>query len=114
MWDKMHEAVDAQVTRKGVDTWLQSYTDNSARRAAIKECRGYLKIVGWNSRLNIPAGRANVFDLAPMLADVMIGGDIIDLMTKALSLKVKANKESREYKVVALKFMDEIGKLWKD
>ena len=49
-----------------------------------------------------------------MLADVMIGGDIIDLMTKALSLKVKANKESREYEVVALKFMDEIGKLWKD
>jgi hypothetical protein len=114
MWDKMHEAADAQEIWKGVDTWLRSHTDNSARRAAIEECQGYLKILGWNSRLDIPAGRVDVSNLAPMLADVMIAGDIMDLMTESLSLKVKENKESREYEVVALRFMDEVGKLWKD
>ena len=114
IWERLHEAADAQKLWKGVDRWLQTHTDNSARRAAIKECQGYLKTVGWNSRLNIPAGRADVSDLAPMLADAMIGGDIVDLMTESLSLKVKANKESREYEVVALKFMDEVGKLWKE
>ena len=73
-----------------------------------------MKSVGWNSQLIILAGREDVSNLAPMLADVMIGGNILDLMTESLSLKVKANKELREYEVVALKFMDEVGKLWKD
>jgi hypothetical protein len=49
-----------------------------------------------------------------MLADVMINGEIVDLMTETLSQKIEADRATKEYKVIALKFMDELKKAWKE
>ncbi|KAF8150851.1 hypothetical protein B0H34DRAFT_824718 [Crassisporium funariophilum] len=111
----MTKVHNEQATWKKVDLWLDKHTDNSAQRGGIEECRSHLKTIGWHSTLDTAAGKVKVLTLAPMLADSMISGMVLDLMIASLSLKLESNKTScQDHYLVPLIFMDMLTKAWKD
>ena len=113
-WNTMHNILDDQKTWQKALQWLKQHDeDNSARRRIFNECWTLLSFLQWNTSICLPGGAGPVTDLAQLLGDKLVSGNIIDMMMEHLAERIKADEDaSRTYHVATLSFQDHLNKEW--
>ena len=112
-WARMHVIREEQAIWKKSGKWLAANANNSATMTAINECWILLGSLPWNMNLKIPGGGGITARLASLLADKMLMGDLVDMMVKHLTLRLKGDCAASEtYEIETLGYMDRIISQW--
>ena len=116
-WDRMLDVREEQKTWQKATQWLRRHwrEDKSSRMKIINECWALLGSLEWDTKLCLPGGAGLTVNLAQLLEDQMVSGDIVDMMVQYLGNRIKQDTSdiSQSYDVATLSFMDLIDKEWK-
>ena len=112
-WARMHEICEEQEIWRQSGKWLDVNADNSAKMTAINECWMVLGSLPWDEHLKIPGGKGTTANLAGLLADKMLKGDLVDMMVEHLALRLRGDHAASEtYEIETLGHMHRIISQW--
>ena len=113
-WARMHVIREEQEIWKKSREWLDENMDKTGETTTINECWMLLGSLPWNKAVKIPGGGGATVNLASLLADKMLTGDLVDMMLNHLALRLgRDHAASETYEIETLSFMDQINSQWK-
>lgn len=115
-WRHMWFALDAQVTWKECNIWLNNQNDNSAREPTIMMCRARMNKLGWNEPIVLNRKCASSLILAELLSNNHISPSLFDMLMINTSQRLGDDLAASElYRVEAssARLMREIEGAWK-
>ena len=102
-WDRMLYIREEQKTWQKATRWLRRHEDKSARMKIINECWALLGSLEWDTKICLPGGAGSTVNLAQLLEDRMVSGDIVDMMVQHLKNRIKQDTDvSQIYDVETL------------